>query len=94
MNDMTFNSQFAPWNHEDYANHIYCNCCGQDLDVYEALDPCEIDSKVFCDSCASDLIQLKWDGYIGMEADKTKCLKITEDIFETLNLILKPNNQK
>ena len=41
-----------------------CDACGKIIDGWAALDPCIIDGEIFCDSCASDLTTLRFDGAI------------------------------
>lgn len=48
-----------------------CECCGATIDGFNAIDPFEIDGKIFCLWCASDLTTLRFDGYI-KQSDKTK----------------------
>ena len=86
---MTQNSKYAYWNIED-AVYIECDCCYNRLTEVESADPCMIDGRVFCDKCASNITQLRLDGYIGDVSAKTRALRISEDIFKTLGLILRP----
>ena len=50
-----------------------CECCSQIINGYEAIDPFEIEGKIFCLYCASDLTTLRFEGYL-RQADKTKAL--------------------
>lgn len=50
-----------------------CECCGSIIDGYEAIDPFVIDGKIFCLYCASDLVTLRFHGYL-RQADKTNAL--------------------
>ena len=59
----------APWN--ETGNWNVCKCCGEPFDEE---DPCIIDGHVFCDHCASDVMQLRFDGYIEEVSVKTKKL--------------------
>ena len=53
-----------------------CDACGKIIDGYAALDPCIVDGRIFCDSCASDLTTLRFDGEIEGVSIKPKKLKL------------------
>ena len=40
----------------DY-NETECDSCHEALNEYEEIDPCNIDGRVFCDSCGSEYIR-------------------------------------
>lgn len=52
-----------------------CEGCHRTVDGIAALDPCIIDGRLFCDSCANDLTTLRFDGAIERVSIKTKKLK-------------------
>lgn len=56
-------------------DEFYCEGCGKTVDGIAALDPIEIDGRLFCDSCASDLTALRMEETIEGVALKTKKLK-------------------
>lgn len=64
----------APWNQRD---SFECACCKE---IIENDEPIMIDHDKFCDICASDLQQLRFNGYIGEISEKThKLVKRVDD---------------
>ena len=80
----------APWNDSGERLNETCEACNKRLSDVEQADPMVIDKRTFCDECASDVMQLKFDGYIADVNHRTKALRYKTDIFETLAQILKP----
>ena len=81
----------APWNEQDYSP-TECHACRCELNDAEREDPCMIDDEAYCDKCASDLVQLKYDGYLRMQKDMTFKLKYeyNHGIFTSIGNALKP----
>ncbi len=48
-----------------------CAACPAIIDGYEAIDPFVIEDDVYCIVCASDLVNLRFHGYIDKVALKT-----------------------
>ena len=91
MNYMTVDSIDAPWNQIDFIP-TECHACGSELNEGEQQDPCMIDDEAYCDKCASNLIQLRIDGYISQVHEKTFKLKYNyhHGVFASLSKALKP----
>jgi transcription initiation factor IIE alpha subunit len=63
----------APWNENN--EHLFeCRACKNVLNKGESGDPIIIDGEPFCDRCASDLTQLRFDETISSVSEKTKRL--------------------
>ena len=56
-----------------------CSCCNQTLNEFEHEDPIVIDGETFKDSCASNLIQLRLQGYVKHVATRTNKLVKTHN---------------
>jgi len=69
----------------DKQEVFICSCCGCELSELESADPCEIDGEIFCDEHASNLTQLRLDGFISEVSCKTKLL--VEDVWKNHNLL-------
>ena len=41
-----------------------CSSCGDKVSGYAAIDPIEIDGRLFCDYCGNNYINLRFDGYL------------------------------
>ena len=52
-----------------------CSSCGDTVSGYAAIDPIEIDGRLFCEYCGSMYSNLRMDGYLDSVSDKTKKLK-------------------
>jgi len=63
------NDPQAPWEQEP---GFECTSCQEFIETWN--DACIIDGHQFCDSCASDIMQLRFDGWIDPVKDKTKQL--------------------
>jgi transcription initiation factor IIE alpha subunit len=66
----TITDKSAPWNENN--EHLFeCRVCGRILNKFEAEEPIVIDGDEYCDRCASDLVQLRFDEFISSVHEKT-----------------------
>jgi len=57
------------------TDEFICDSCGDKVSGYAAIDPIEIDGRLFCEYCGSMYSNLRMDGYLDSVSDKTKKLK-------------------
>ena len=51
-----------------------CECCKKTVDGYAAIDPIEIEGRLFCDECGSNYSLLRNEMLIETASEKTKKL--------------------
>ena len=68
---MDYDERFTMNEEAHISVECQCEACDSWITGPEALDPIEIEGRIFCTKCANDLVSLRLEGYLKSVSERT-----------------------